>query len=70
MFNLPDVPVNTVITVAATGVLSVTAFIIKKKSDDHQHLVNSHTEVKKIDADMQQNMLNILKEMTLPKTLG
>lgn len=69
MFNLPDVPVNTVITVAATSFLGVAAFVVKKKSDDAQHLVNNYTEMKKVDADMQQNMLTILKEMT-SKTLG
>jgi hypothetical protein len=67
MFNLPNTPVNSVIAGATIGVLAVTAFIAKKKSDDQQHLVNAHVEMKKTDADMQANMLNIIKEMNNPK---
>lgn len=63
-FNLPETPVNTVILVAAAGILGVSVFVIKKKSDDHQHLIDSTTETKKIDADIQANMLTILKDMT------
>lgn len=68
MFNLPDTPINSAVVVAATGVLTVTAYAIKKRSQDHQHLINAHTETKKVDAEQQANMLNILKEMT-SKTL-
>lgn len=63
-----NLPVNTAATVVATGVLAVTAYVVKKRSADHQHLINNHTETKKVDAEMQSTMLNILKEMTV-KTL-
>ena len=61
-------PVTTAATVVATGVLAVTAYVVKKRSADHQHLIDNHTKVKNVDAEMQSNMLNILKEMTT-KTL-
>lgn len=63
-----NLPINTAATVVASGVLAVTAYVIKKRSQDQQHLVDSHTEAKKVDAEMQSTMLNILKEMT-SKTL-
>lgn len=68
MFNLPDTPVNSVIAGATIGVLTVTAYFAKKKSEDQQHLVNTHLEMKRVDAEQQANMLTILKEMT-SKTL-
>lgn len=61
-------PVTTAATVVATGVLAVTAYVVKKRSADHQHLIDNHTETKRVDAEMQSNMLNVLKEMT-SKTL-
>lgn len=64
MPNLPDTPVNSLIGFAAIGVLGVTAYFVKKSSDDRQHLVNANTEMKKIDAETQANVLAQIKEMT------
>lgn len=68
MFSLPNTPVNTVITVAVSGVLTVTAYFTKKSSEDRQHLVDTFKEMKQIDATSQATMLNSIKELTT-KTL-
>jgi hypothetical protein len=68
MRTLPDTPINSSVVVAVSGVLTVVGYFVKKSSDDRQHLVNATLETKKIDADMQANMLNVMKEMTT-KTL-
>lgn len=65
--NLPDTPVTTLITVASAGVLGVTAYFVKKSSDDRKHLVNSHLRMKEIDAEVQANVLNQIKEITTNK---
>lgn len=68
MFSLPNTPINSALTAVAAGVLTVTAYFAKKRSEDHQHLVDTHLEMKKIDAESQANMLNSIKELTT-KTL-
>lgn len=66
--QLTSLPVAIVASTAVAGVLGVTAFVVKTKSNDHQHLIDAHTKALEIDAEKQSNMLTVMKEMTT-KTL-
>jgi len=59
--NLPDTPVNSTVLIAAVGVFAVAGFFVKKSSDDRQHLANANLEAKRIDAQMQTEVITALR---------
>jgi hypothetical protein len=65
VINLPETPVNSSVILAATGLFAVTGYFIKKSSNDRQHLVNANLEAKKIDAQMQAEVMKHLVKTEL-----
>lgn len=68
MFNLPETPANTAITIGVVGTIALAGYCVKKKQQLESQIHDNYRQAKTVDADSQETMLKILKEMT-SKTL-